>query len=387
MYEAKQGVWNAATGACETEDAGHELFHFVLNDCIALDNRILPKGFTGAGDLQTAPVGSVYPETAPGSGVLAHWDATTYMIPVPPAAVAPIAVTATLRYQTASKEYIDFLRDEAVTRGFADDCIERTAGLPGTSRGELMHDLWAAYDRSPPVDMAQASASAAITSVDPMLCYKSNPAKRAASFLPVSGISLADRFGTTTVDAAKAKALCEPATIAAAPEDAATRLLALTIKTVGDAPPAATGLTVTDALGTLTLDATKPERLLVPTALGGLPPPSTTTVDTFACWKAKTSRDAPKLPKGLQVTTAGVLTTPAKTYDVTAVQRLCVAAERDGTPRKNPGAALVCYRTKPAKGAPKHVPASALATTSNLGSATLDTTADETLCLPATIAP
>jgi len=114
-----------------------------------------------------------------------------------------------------------------------------------------------------------------------------------------------------TVDASKAKAFCEPATIAmATPEDAATRLLTLTMKPVGGMPPARSGLNVTDALGTLELDAKKPERLLVPSALGALPPPPASTVDAFSCWKAKTSRDAPKLPKGLQVTTAGVLTTP-----------------------------------------------------------------------------
>jgi hypothetical protein len=388
VYEAKQGVWSPTTSSCETEDAGGELFHFVLNDCVALDNRIPPRGFTGAGDIQTAPVGYTYPETAPGSGVLAHWDGTTYAIPVPPTALTPITVTATLRYQTASKEYVEFLRDEAVERGFPDDCIERTTGLPDETRGALLYDMWASYGRSAPVDMAEASASATIASVDPMLCYRSKPTKGAASFLPASGLTLDDRFGAMTAKAPKAKAWCEPATVGTtAPGDADTRLLTLTMKPVGGGPSAPSGLAVSDALGTLTLDAKKPERLLVPSALGAQPPDPSSTVDAFSCWKARIAKGTPKLPKGLQLTAAGAMTTPAKTYDVKAVRRVCVATALNGTPRKNPGAALVCYRAKQTKGAPKHVKTKGTVVTSSLGGMTLDTTADDTICLPASIAP
>ena len=388
VYEAKQGVWNAGSGECETTNGSRELFHFVLNDCVALDNRIPPKGFTGGGDLQTAPVGYVYPETAPGSDVLQHWDVTTYSIPVPPTAVTPITVTATLRYQTTSKEYVDFLRDEAVTRGFPDDCIQRSSGLPGRTRGELLHDMWGTYGRSAPVDMVQASASATISSVDPMLCYKAKQSKGTTSFLPAEGLSLSDRFGAITVDAKRAKTLCEPATIGSAPEDPATRLLGLVVKRVGNPPaPTASDLTVTDALGTLELDLKKPERLLVPSAIGASLPAPSSAVDAFSCWKAKTSQGAPKLPKGLRVTASGSLTSPAKTYDVKAVRHLCVATSLNGTPSKNPGAAFVCYRAKPVKGAPKHTKTTATLVTSSLGGVTLDTTADDTICLPASIVP
>jgi hypothetical protein len=183
VYEAKQGVWTA--GTCKTSDAGGELFHFVLNDCVALDNRIPPKGFTGGGDIQTAPVGYVYPETAPGSGVLANWDTTTYSISLPPGAVSPITVTATLRYQTASKEYVDFLRDEAVTNNFPDDCIERTTGTPTKSRGELLYDMWTAHDRSAPVDMKQATRVVSVA--DPQY-----PLANGAAFKCQAAVSKAD---------------------------------------------------------------------------------------------------------------------------------------------------------------------------------------------------
>ena len=74
----------------------------------------------------------------------------------------PISVTATLRYQTTSKEYVEFLRDEAVTHGFPDDCIERSSGFPTKSRGELLYDMWTTYGRAAPVDMATDGASTVV---------------------------------------------------------------------------------------------------------------------------------------------------------------------------------------------------------------------------------
>ncbi len=155
IYHVEPGIWNRnGTGECDAADGGgNPIFHFVLNNCFVVDNRIPPLGFTGGDDLETRPVGYVYPETAPGSGVLVHYDRTAYAIPIPAAAVAPITVEATLYYQTASREYVEFLRDQAVTHDFPDDCIPRTDGLPGMSRGELLHDMWTRYDRSPPVAM------------------------------------------------------------------------------------------------------------------------------------------------------------------------------------------------------------------------------------------
>ncbi|MEE4272289.1 MAG: hypothetical protein V2I67_11475, partial [Thermoanaerobaculales bacterium] len=71
-YEMKPGIWDFnGTDQCDTENLdGDPLFHFVLNDCIALDNRIPPEGFTGGADIQTMPVSYTYPETSPGSGIL-----------------------------------------------------------------------------------------------------------------------------------------------------------------------------------------------------------------------------------------------------------------------------------------------------------------------------
>ncbi|MEE4271104.1 MAG: hypothetical protein V2I67_05500, partial [Thermoanaerobaculales bacterium] len=128
-------------------------------DCIALDNRIPPEGFTGGADIQTMPVSYTYPETSPGSGILVNYDDTAYTVAIPPLPGAALSVEAVLLYQTTSDDYVGFLRDEAVDNGFPDDCIPRSTGLPGMSRGELMYDIWTRYDRSPPVIMAGDAAA------------------------------------------------------------------------------------------------------------------------------------------------------------------------------------------------------------------------------------
>ena len=159
IYRVEPGIWNLnGTGECDIEDTeGNHLFHFVLNNCIVIDNRIPPLGFTGGTDLETRPVGYSYPETSPGSGILVNYDVTRYDIPVPVDAPDPITVEATLRFQVASKEYVEFLLDQAVDNSFPDDCIPRNGGTPTMSRGELLHDMWTRYGRSPPVDMGSAS--------------------------------------------------------------------------------------------------------------------------------------------------------------------------------------------------------------------------------------
>lgn len=169
VYEVQQGIWDYnGTAQCDVESdaTGKHLFHFVKNDCIALDNRIPPLGFTGGDDPETRPVGYVYPETSPGSGVLVNYDVVGYQVTIPKGTPSPVTIEATLRYQTASKEYIEFLRDEAIDHGFPEDCISGSGAKSlGLSRGEYLYTLWndPSYGRSPPVDMATDSSSVAVT--------------------------------------------------------------------------------------------------------------------------------------------------------------------------------------------------------------------------------
>jgi len=167
VYRAEQGVWNQnGANTCDVVHLPNQpAFHFARNDCVKLDNRIPPLGFTGGSNLETRPVGYVYPETSPGSGKLVNYDDTPYSIPVPLGTVSPVTVTATLRYQTTSKEYVEFLRDQAVTYNFPDDCIQRSTLPPPPSRGEYLYDLWLNNGRSAPVDMDSASRVTAVGGV------------------------------------------------------------------------------------------------------------------------------------------------------------------------------------------------------------------------------
>lgn len=176
VYEALQGIWDPGSSTCKTEEAGRKLFHFVLNNCVAKDNRIPPLGFRAktAADpngYETQPVGYTYPETSPGSGVLVNRDRTPYTFAIPAGTQGPISLRVSLKYQTSSKEYIEFLRDEAVEHGFA---AENTlcsggpdrpfdVGPQSQSRGEYMYSLWnnPAYGKSPPEDIQVVTIPAA----------------------------------------------------------------------------------------------------------------------------------------------------------------------------------------------------------------------------------
>lgn len=163
VYEILQGQWNLnGDHQCDVDDNnGRELFHFALNNCVAKDNRIPPRGFRGGNDPEIRPIGYNYPQVGP--GVLQHWDDTSYTIPVPPGTALPLTVTARLRFQIASREYIEFLRDEAIDHNIPTEnqmCQRSsTVGPANLTRSQYMYDLWQEYGRSPPVDMASDSAS------------------------------------------------------------------------------------------------------------------------------------------------------------------------------------------------------------------------------------
>jgi hypothetical protein len=130
------------------------MFHFVLNDCIAKDNRIPPLGFkpaTGAdpNGYEVGPVpAGIYPEAAPGT--LVNYDTVDYTLPVPVGTVGPLTASARLYYQTSSKEYIEFLRDEATANGTEGENLMCSGaasrpfdvGPQGKTRGQYVYDLW-----------------------------------------------------------------------------------------------------------------------------------------------------------------------------------------------------------------------------------------------------
>ncbi|MBN2104879.1 hypothetical protein JW835_12635 [bacterium] len=129
IYEIKPGISKSLSPVVNFP-AGPS-FHFVLNDTIYKDNRIPPRGFSNTSfeDIQSPPVGYAYADGQ-------YWDETVYILDQ-----VPTKVEATLYYQTTSKEYVEFLRDENHTNDW----------------GLTFYGLWEDHGMSEPVIMQSAS--------------------------------------------------------------------------------------------------------------------------------------------------------------------------------------------------------------------------------------
>jgi hypothetical protein len=127
IYETEPGL-DEVTAPLVGVDPGPS-FHFVLNNKIFKDNRIPPRGFTNAAyaDFGGAPVGHSYDDGQ-------YWDDTTYSIPA-----GAVSAEVTLYYQSTSKEFVEFLRDENTTN----------------TKGQEMYDLWNDNGKCPPEVMVQ----------------------------------------------------------------------------------------------------------------------------------------------------------------------------------------------------------------------------------------
>jgi Cytochrome c554 and c-prime len=123
VYEARQGVDSAVANI--THIPVGPSFHFAANNTWYLDNRIPPLGFTNAGfaAVQAAPVAYSYADGQ-------NWDDTLFAIPG-----NAVSATVTVYYQSTSKEYIEFLRDNS-------------------TRGPTAYAQWQATGMSAPVAMA-----------------------------------------------------------------------------------------------------------------------------------------------------------------------------------------------------------------------------------------
>jgi len=226
----------------------------------------------------------------------------------------------------------------------------------------------------------------ALLGLDAFLCYKAKPTKGGPPFEPPT-VQLEDELGTRSARVVKPRALCNPADRAGLGiADEESHLASFGI--VPDPkPPKAPGLRVENALGALTLDATKLDRLLVPAAkslAGPVDPLESTQVGHFACYKAKVSKGTPKLPKGTQVSVADQFA-EARTFDVKKPTRVCLAVDKNGEGIPRPDDALVCYKAKPAKGQPKHAKRAGVHVNHPFGPAQLDTVKEEELCLPSNV--
>jgi hypothetical protein len=152
-------VWRAVLGIKKPGADPVESPRFILNNVVLQDNRIAPLGFDpvkAAADVtiirraerdcrgyDSLPESACAAFDFDGDGGSDGYDIVHYPLPA-----AAVSAEVTLRYQTASKEYVEFLSDPSNAGEYAD---RFTAGLRAA---------WTATGMSAPVDMASTTASA-----------------------------------------------------------------------------------------------------------------------------------------------------------------------------------------------------------------------------------
>jgi hypothetical protein len=126
IYEVHPGIDTNISGLLGL--AADASLHFVLNNKIYEDNRIPPRGFSNAVFelFGGAPVGHSYADGQ-------YWDDSLYALPA-----GATRAEVNLYYQSTSKEFVEFLRDENTT----------------DAKGQEMFDLWNNNGKCPPTLMA-----------------------------------------------------------------------------------------------------------------------------------------------------------------------------------------------------------------------------------------
>jgi hypothetical protein len=129
VYEVHPGIDTNISGLLGLDP--DPSLHFVLNNKIYEDNRIPPRGFTNSvyAAFGGEPVGHHYEDGQ-------YWDDILYALPA-----GAVRAEVKLYYQSTSKEFIEFLRNENRT----------------DTKGQEMYDLWNNNGKCPPVKIAETT--------------------------------------------------------------------------------------------------------------------------------------------------------------------------------------------------------------------------------------
>ena len=223
--------------------------------------------------------------------------------------------------------------------------------------------------------------------VDHFTCYATVGSGASPAFSPISGVSVVDRFGSSTVTVRRPKYLCAPTSKNGEDPTAPSHpdhLADYTIRRSGRSARV-TGQAIVDQFGVHTFDLTRTLTLQVPAAKSLTAPPaapSVPAVDHFQCWKARVARGTPRFTPIRGVTVQDQFGT--LTVDVRKPRRVCAPANKRG---ESPGAEshlehLVCYqikdRTQPAFAARR-----GLFVADQFGNRAIDVNRPRELCVPA----
>jgi len=232
-----------------------------------------------------------------------------------------------------------------------------------------------------------------ITQTDPMLdhftCYKSGATRGSVKFPGIESLPLRDEFGPASVEVKKPPFLCAPTDKNGENLGAETHsdhLEGYGIKNPA-MPALATKIMVVDQFNPrgLFVDAKKVSHLMVPTVkdLATPPPlPGAFSVDHFACYKVKASKDKPKFTPVLGLPIEDQFGT--MTVNVKKPKYLCNPVDKNGedpSAPTHPGH-LMCYQVKQADLA-KFVKKVGVFVNNQFGPETLDVKKPSELCVPA----
>jgi Bacterial Ig domain/K319L-like, PKD domain/Bacterial pre-peptidase C-terminal domain/Divergent InlB B-repeat domain len=212
-------------------------------------------------------------------------------------------------------------------------------------------------------------------------------------------VTLQDEFGTKTTNVLKPLTVCAPADKnSEGVLDDVTHLESYQIATVPAEKFAPKRRKVINQFGTIVVDATRVDRLLVPTskALGTAPPSppdlDAIEVDHYKCYATV----VPKTPKGqppfpvfhpLNVSVEDQFVT--RTLTLTAPARLCNPVQKNAEQIKNPDNHLMCYTGVIARTTPAQLPfpRTRVALANQFGSEVLDLTVGVDFCVPSVAGP
>jgi hypothetical protein len=195
----------------------------------------------------------------------------------------------------------------------------------------------------------------------------------------LSGVSLVDHFGASTVRVLRGKRFCAPADKndedPTAPLDL-DHLASYTIKQTEPRFARVRNFSVTNQFGTILLDLVRPDSLLVPSAKSHVGPIAdyTPLIDHFKCYKARARFRSGDLAIDDQF---GSIVAAIK-----RPVRYCAPVDKNGEGILDGATHLLCYQVRSAAGAPTH---DTLYSLNQFGPDSFNVYGPRELCVPSTI--
>ncbi len=195
----------------------------------------------------------------------------------------------------------------------------------------------------------------------------------------LSGVSLVDRFGASTVRVLRSKRFCAPADKNHEDPTAPLDPDHLTVYTIKQTSPHFTPVrdfTVSNQFGTMQLELVRPDALMVPSAKSHTGPVASYTpaIDHFKCYKARGRFRTGEID--IQDQFGSIVASIKRPV------RYCAPVDKNGEGIMDPNTHLVCYQVRSAAGAPTH---DTLYSLNQFGPDTFTVFGPRELCVPSTV--